>query len=150
MRKIAPRLSSQAYAFMESTYSTVNAACEYTLDALPSLYQLTIQELKGKFSKAELALLLEATKEIKIVKPGSGSIAGHHISSALTSAYQLRSGDIVNDYSVTYDSISQKIESLTSFQRYVLEIWLDRYKKGGFELNEYIAQLNGGGLISRT
>lgn len=141
MAQVAPRIQPNTKIFLESIFSTSNAGCEHTLDALPSLYQRTLQEMAGKLSQNELALLLDISENIRYVKSGGGSLAGQQIGMVIVNAYQLQPGQYEKDYGVQSDTVTAKIEALTSFQRFCLEIWIDRFKREDIELNDKIGQL---------
>lgn len=139
--KVAPRLNRITGEFIASHFDTLNSGCEFTLETLPVLYRRTIQEIKGRFTASELALLLSVSENVTMVSAGVGQLAGQHIALAVSDSFSLYPGKLESDYGVECQHVLNKLAGLTAFQLICLEIWLAKYWRDKADLNDYINQL---------
>jgi hypothetical protein len=141
MPSAAPRISHQTDEFLTGYFATKNAGCEFVLDALPTLYHRTMQEMKGRFSRSELAFLLDISNGVMMVTSGMGRLAGQHIGLSVSDSFGMYPGRYEAEYGVDADTMSRKLNTLTAFQLVCLEIWIEKFWRDKSQLDEYVKQL---------
>lgn len=135
MKKTAPRISDSAAEFYPTVFSSLNGGLEYTIDAFPTLYRRTLAELRGVFSAAELKLIIDVFISTALT-PG---LAGQHLALSVADGIALENLD--KKWSVDAAAMKKKIETLTSFDAAVLEIWATGFRYGDAEVGEYVSAL---------
>lgn len=133
--KTAPRISNKSADWHKQTFSSVNAGLEYILDATPQLYRLTLHALKGRFSRGELMLIIDALSGTML----TAGLAGQHLAIDVSDAIALDHLD--TKWSVDGDALKTKIAALTIYEASCLELWAQAVR--GKKLDAYVDALVG-------
>jgi hypothetical protein len=115
---IGPRVEQKTKAFYDATFSSMNSGAEYVLEMIPALFRSILSnEVKGKFEKEELLMILDLFKDISL-KP---DFAGYHLPALAKAAIALDASDIKWDV----DSVGfmEKLKSMSVGQIAMLELW---------------------------
>jgi hypothetical protein len=142
MKKIGPNISERASKFYARNFATVNAGATYTLESFPALYRYTLlRELKGKFERWELMLMLDVCNGLSLT-PG---IAGQHLLADVSDGIAL-DGLAAKWSDASPDSFLARLQSLSIFQAHCLEVWCRAYweqggDEGAVEIERWIEQL---------
>lgn len=116
---VAPRIPDGTKQWYGENFQTTNTGVVFILESFPELYKRAILELKGRFSKEELYLILDVYDDTTL-------ISGMPMLQA-----QVHDGIFLNGLDhkreVDQKEMTRKIESLTSFQSVVLEVWARKY-----------------------
>jgi len=137
MQKIGPIISDKAEKFIREHFSNLNAGAVYVLDAFPDLYARTLHDLKGKFSRGELMLILDVTNGLAL-NPG---LAGQHLLVQVSDGIELDGLD--KKWKVTKKNVTSNLQSLNTFQIACLEIWAGAFweKEDHGNIEEYVKRL---------
>ncbi|RLC76939.1 MAG: hypothetical protein DRI61_12400, partial [Chloroflexi bacterium] len=119
---------------------TLNAGCEYILNAWPGIVKRTLADLSGQFTAGELSLIIDVFNGTALT-PG---LAGQHIAINVADSIDLDHTD--QKWSVDKKTILKKLQNLTIFQAAVLEIWANGFWYGKNQpekqnLKKYIREL---------
>jgi hypothetical protein len=118
MKALGPKINQKAFDFYEATFASVNAGATYTLESFPALYKHTLlRELKGKFTRPELMVMLDVTNGL-FLTPG---IAGQHIAMECSDGIALDGLD--KKWNVDAELFLPRLQALTLFQCNCLEVW---------------------------
>lgn len=136
MKKTAPRINDLSAEFLPTIFSTLNNGCESIIDSFPNLFRRTLAELKGKFAKNELQLLIDIHN-------------GHFVTPAFVGqALLAQCEDAINldrvdrKRQVDRTVLINKIIKLTTYQAAVLEFWATGFWYSDNDIDEYINALN--------
>ena len=139
--KLAPRIATKAADWYKQTFTSLNAGAEFTLEAIPTLYKQTVErELKGKFSKNELMLILDS-ENARILTP---AFAGQGIVIQVQDSIALDQLDA--KWGIDKEQLNEKLGSLTIFQAACLEIWTQAFwkiilEKGEEKIEKYAQEM---------
>jgi hypothetical protein len=122
--KTAPRISDTAAKVITDGFSSLNAGCEYILNAWPALFRRTIHGLKREFERGELKLMVDIFNA-SILTPG---IAGQHLIANCEDGIELDGLD--KKWEIDKKKFLEKIHSLTIFEAACLEIWANGFWYG--------------------
>ena len=138
LTNIGPRISDHSRNFLQTLWPTANSGAQWVLASFPYLYERTLAELRGYFTKQELSVLVDAT-ELVVFHP---EIAGQTLLVCLLDAMALPTLK-ANYASVDFDRLADKVKSLHIYQRAVLELWVQGYENlpGSMSKGDYIAEL---------
>ena len=62
-QQLGPRADVRTMDFFKMHFGTVNAGAEYALEAFYSLFRATLRELRGRFPREELLLLIDEMRD---------------------------------------------------------------------------------------
>lgn len=122
---VAPKISEGAAKWYEENWPSLNAGVTIAIEALPVLYQASIAELRGRFSRGELCMILDVMNGHAGVMVLGGSMSvGYHIPPNIEDSFKL----YPNMYEEKWDiqdpqSFIARLNSLTRFQLMTLEIF---------------------------
>lgn len=135
--KTAPRISDKSAALYKSIFGNTNAGMEYIGDAFPALYRHAIDDLRGKFTRGELMLMIDVCNGLWLTP----MMAGQHMISQVSDGIALDGLD--EKWEVDGKELNKKIADLTIFEAACLELWVQAFwqqdEHGNIE--EYIAGL---------
>ena len=138
-KKIGPRVDDEVYDSYAQipAFRSSNAGVEYAMDLFPLLYRKTLLELKGMFLYNELKLIIKV-----VIKQGlDPRTAGQYLLTSLSTAIQVN--NLQKKYSVDPDSLIEKVDKLTSFQKACLELWAWGWQKTD-DIEDYVKNLSKG------
>ena len=138
--KLAPRIWTRSADWYKNQFTTLNAGAEYTLEAIPQIYRLTMAyELKGRFSHGELMLMIDVNNGLYLT-PG---IAGQHIKVQVSDGIALDHLD--EKWKIDGDGLNKKVSELSIFQCFCLEIWVASFWKNheSLDIQKYAQEMAG-------
>ena len=122
---IGPRVGKAAEAWLEERFRTRTAGAEYILGMMPRMYARTMEGLKGKFTRAELRVMVEVGNGLELT-PG---LAGQHLEADCADGMAL--DGLGEKYGVQDgEDFLLRVALLTDFERACLEIWANGYWYG--------------------
>lgn len=135
--KTAPRIADKSAEWYKSTFGSVNAGLEYILDAFPQIYRLTLNNLKGRFSRGELMLMIDVNNGL-ILTP---RIAGQHLDAQVSDGIALDKLD--EKWEIDGDVLNGKIAALTIFEAACLELWVQAFweRHEDLDVKEYVGDM---------
>lgn len=136
-RVVSPRVSEHTVNYFSEieAFKSLNAAAEFAVEVFPFLYKKTLIELKGKFSKTELSLLIEV-----ISKQGINSKSpGIHLITNVSNTIALDKID--KKWSVDAGQLIRRLKSLTCFQIACMELWAFTFQYEKIDLKKYVKEL---------
>jgi len=139
--KLAPRIATKSADWYKQNFTTLNAGAEYTLEAIPQIYRLTMAyELKGKFSRGELMLMIDVNNGLVLTSQS----AGQHIKAQVSDGIALDHLD--EKWKVDGAKLNKKVDALTFFQSFCLEIWILAYWENHekLDMEKYVKEMVGG------
>ena len=116
--QIGPRISPETMEFYKSNFKNVSMGTAHILDVFPVMYKTALFALKGKFTQAELLLLLDISKE------------GHINFNNVVDSNRKDPADS--------DKVKKKLDQITPFQYAVLGIWASAYWHGNHSKTDYV------------
>ena len=137
--KTAPRIMDKSAEWYKQAFSSVNAGLEYVLDAFPALYQHTLHNLKGRFSRGELMLMIDVNNGL-ILTP---RIAGQHLDAQVADGIALDKLD--EKWEIDGAGLNTKIAALAVFEAACLELWVQAFWERHEELDieKYVGNVAG-------
>lgn len=141
-KSTAPRIGEQSAKFYTSVFQSLNWGLEFTADAFPVLYRRTLHDLKGRFTRGELSLMIDVFNATALM-PG---LAGQHLDANVADGIDLDRLD--EKWKIDGAALNAKIAALTIFQAACLEIWANGFwyradapDPVGKDFDEWLAQL---------
>jgi hypothetical protein len=119
-RRIGARLNPRTvewYERKDAPWETPYAGHRYALEAFPVLYRQTLDALRGRFTREELCLILEAANGTLLTP----EIAGQHLALGVGDAMSLDGLDA--KHGVDRDVLRAKLRALAPFEAASLELW---------------------------
>lgn len=120
-KAVSPKIDPQSHEFYEKVFSTVNSGVSYAIEMFPALYRNSLGELKGKFEKLELQLILDVMNGCSLTP----QLAGHHITANCSDGILLDNLD--KKWKVDKNVFLPKLRNITLAQAVSLEIWAQSY-----------------------
>lgn len=113
-QQLGPRADVRTMDFFKMHFGTVNAGAEYALEAFYSLFRATLRELRGRFPREELLLLIDEMRDRELT-------AGQGFLEEIEDAIHLHGAD--KRWNVKKEDITKRIQGLSLSQRALLEVW---------------------------
>lgn len=138
---IGPRISDFSRIFLSNNFRTVNAGAEFVIEAFGALFRRTLADLKGRFKRGELYLMLDVMNDTRL----TAGFAGETLQGYVSDGIALDALDQKHD--VNADDFFERFKALSPFELSVLEIWSNAFWYGGKDSNyiknidEYISPL---------
>jgi hypothetical protein len=132
-QQLGPRAEVKTMDFFKRHFGTVNAGAEYALEAFYSIFRATLRELRGKFSREELMLLIDGMRDRELI----AATAGQDFLNEIEDAIHLHGAD--ERWNVKKEEIIKKIRALPLSQRTMLEVWARGFWKS-YSGNEEILE----------
>jgi len=123
-KKTAPRINESTATFIQNQFKTLNSGLEYVADAFPVLYKRAMSEIKGKFTRSQLSLVIDVFNATALTP----SIAGQHLAISVSDGIALDGLD--SKWGIDADELNNQIAGLTHFQAACLEIWANGFWYG--------------------
>ena len=143
-RAIAPKIQGESAEFYSKMFPSLNAGATWILEEFPHLYRATLAEMRGKFTRGELAMILDALNgHGAILAYGGRGLGGQHIRLSIYDSFELYPGMYEGKWSVD-KWLNDKLALLSRWQLTCLEIWAAGFWKGGYQnipLDDYIKGL---------
>ena len=118
MKSMSPRVSEKAHEFFTANFRTANSGAEYGLEAFATaLYPRIMHELKGRFNKNELFLILDVFNATAL----TAQIAGQHLIMNCVDGMELDGLD--KKWHIDRDSFTNTLKNLSIMEKACLEIW---------------------------
>jgi hypothetical protein len=138
MTHIGPRIPEFSRDRMGQLWPTANRGAEWLLASFPNLYDRTLAEMRGYFTKEELSLIVDAA-DLTVLLP---EMAGQILLFFLQDKMALPTLE-ANYPTVDIDQLAEKVGKLRHYQRAMLEIWAQAYRQeaGNMSRGEYLAAL---------
>lgn len=137
---IGPRITDKTRDFLSENFSSANTGAQYVLDSLPALYRAGLRELKGRFSREELMLMIDVMNGTMLT-PG---ICDEVVADAEDG---IALDGLAEKWEIDALAFLERLHSLTSFQVAVLTIWSNGFWYGGGDerperdIEAYVRQL---------
>lgn len=109
----------------------------YILESWPYLYRRTLAALRGKFTSAELLLMIDVSNGLYL----SAGMAGQHLGLQVADAIALDAADA--KWSVSATELMLKLDSLSTWEASCIEIWCQLYwvRHNEIKPEEYVTAL---------
>lgn len=135
--KTAPRISDKSATLYKSIFGNPNAGMEYIGDAFPALYRHTLHDMRGKFTRGELMLMIDVMNGTWLT-PG---MAGQHLNANVSDGIALDGLD--EKWGIDGVKLNQKIGGLSIFETACLELWVQAFwqQEEHGNIEEYVAVL---------
>jgi len=118
LKPVGPKITAKSFDFYAATFATTNAGTAYTLESFPALYRHTlIRELRGKFERQELLLMLDVCNGL-VLTPG---MAGQHLPADVSDGIAL--DGLAEKWEIDGPALLSKLHPLSIFQLHCLEVW---------------------------
>lgn len=135
--RTAPRISDKSAALYKSLCGNPNAGMEYIGDAFPALYRHTLDDLRGKFTRGELMLMIDVCNGLWLTP----MMAGQHMIAQVSDGIALDGLD--EKWEVDGKIMNEKIARLSIFETACLELWVQAFwqQEDHSNIEEYVKQL---------
>lgn len=136
-KSTSPMIDDKCADFYKMTWGSVNAGTTYVLDAFPALYKRTLEDLKGRFSREELLLMIDVNNGLWLTP----RIAGQHMDAQVSDGIALDHLD--EKWEIDGDVLNKKVADLSIFEAACLEIWIMAFweQKEHENIEAYVAEL---------
>lgn len=138
-KRAAPRISDRAADWYAATFGNLNAGAEYIMEATPKLYAMTIDSgIRGKFSRNELMLMLDAMNGHVYNPQYAGSELGMNVANGMALDALDRKWGITDHW-----GLNRKIADLSPWERACLETWVRAFwqQESHDNIEPYVAEL---------
>ncbi len=124
---IAPKIMSDASDWLQQFFPTLNAGATFVLNAFPSFYQYSLNEMRGRFSRGELGMILDVLNGHDMVLSSyqiSPSLIGHHLVLEIADSFRIYPGSYEKQWEIDDPrGFIERLKSLTMFQKICIELW---------------------------
>jgi len=120
----APRIGDKSAEWYPSVFSSLNAGLEYAADAWPVLYRQTMFNLKGRFTRGELMLIIDVFNSTAL----TSILAGQQIDIQVADGIAL--DELDKKWEIDGNALNRKIAELGMFEAACLEIWANGFWYG--------------------
>ena len=136
-KSTSPMIDDKCADFYKTTWGSVNAGTTYVLDAFPALYKRTLEDLKGRFSREELLLMIDVNNGLWLTP----RIAGQHMDAQVSDGIALDHLD--EKWEIDGDALNKKVADLSIFEAACLEIWIMAFweQEAPGDIEAYVAEL---------
>lgn len=117
-RTVSPRISEQTEGEITNTFKNLTGGAKYILEAWPGLYRKTLYDLKRRFSRGELMLMIDVMNGTFL----TAGIAGQQIGLNVNDGINLDGLD--KKWKIDKNELLNKINNLSIFEAACLEIWI--------------------------
>lgn len=137
-KNVSPRVFEETQAWYAKSFESINAGCEYILEAFPELYARTIHDLKGKFTRGELMLFIDVMNGHFYNPRGAGYEMGANVADGMALDHLDEKWGIPDKW-----VLNKKLANLHNFDRACLEIWIQAFwnQDDYSNIEEYVAAL---------
>lgn len=108
---------------------------QFVLNAFPGLYRRAMFDLKGRFSEAELCLILDVFNGLKI----QPEMSSQHIIANVGDGCDMNGLD--EKWGISKPELILKLAQLSIFHLACLEIWAQNFWANGQGMNEFVKVL---------
>lgn len=138
--KTAPRIIEKTAVFYRDKFSSLNAGLEYIIEAMPDLYAHTMHDLRGKFTRGELMLMVDVMNGHWYNPHGAGQEMTPNVSDGIALDH------LDKKWEIDGKALNAKLAALTMFDRACLEIWIQAFwnQNDHGNIEEYVAVMTGG------
>ncbi len=135
---VSPRIREESKGWYQNHFPSLNAGVTFAMESFPELYKRALLEIRGKFSREELLLIVDVYNATALT-PGMPMLEAQ-VGDGIALDY------LDQKWGVEEDAIENKILSLTSFQSAALELWANGYwyahpTKKLRDLEKYVEEL---------
>jgi len=131
MRATAPKININTAKWYERHFNTLNAGATWTLESLPIIYRQSLAEMRGKFTRGELCMMIDVLNGVAaLMTYGSHGLAGQHLPFSVHDSFNLYPGQFEEKWDIQSGAMNAKIAGLTRFQIICLEIWAAGWRGG--------------------
>lgn len=125
-KAIAPRIQEATAEWIERMFPSLNAGATMILDAFPHLILSSLDEIKGKFSRGELMMMIDVLNgHGTVICFGSAPLLGGYLHLSIFDSFRLYPGMYEEKWHIeNKDDYLSRIASLTRAQLASLEIWI--------------------------
>jgi hypothetical protein len=129
-KRIAPLITEGGWKFYGEIFPNTNAGVVFTLESFPELYKRALRELTGRFTRAELLLVVDVYNATALT-PGMPMVEAQVVDGMALDGLDAK-------WEVDRPELTAKVKGLTSFQAAALEIWANGYwyARSGEELRD--------------
>lgn len=134
-KNVSPRVFEETQKFYADHFDSINAGCEYILEAFPELYSHTIHAMRGKFTRGELMLCIDVMNGHWYNPPGAGQEMTPNVSDGIALDH------VDAKWKIDGSVLNQKLAGLSIFERACLEIWIQAFwaQDDHSNIEEYVA-----------
>ncbi len=116
---VTPRIREGAKDWYGENFVSTNAGIVFTLESFPELYKRALMEVKGRFSRGEILLIVDVYNAT-LLTPGMPMLEAQ-----VSDGIALDGLD--KKWEIDGKAMMKKLQALTSFQFAILEIWANGY-----------------------
>lgn len=120
-KRTAPRIGENSEKFYISHFSSLNAGMEYCAAAFPEIYRRAMNDMRGKFTRGELMLMIDSFNST-VLTPG---LAGQHLFIHIADSIDLDALD--KKWDIDPGVLLKKIGDIGLFEKACLEIWANGF-----------------------
>ena len=121
------RLEAEAAEALGAYADTLTGAATLACGLMPIVVARGLAELRGRFTEAELKLVLDALNGVGLgllYSPSGAALAGQHLVITVRDAIELNAADA--KWGVFGSTLVEKLEGLSVLHRIALELWTVR------------------------
>lgn len=149
-KAIAPKITSDAADWYGRVFPNLHSGATFILDAVPHLYAQSLAELRGRFSRGELGMIMDVLNghSAVLVYLGSPSLVGQHLDLSMADSFALYPGLYEDKWDIPDpQGFLARIAALCRWHRVCLEIWAAAFWQQHelLDLESYIGELAGPG-----
>lgn len=143
---VAPKISDGAAKWYSEIWPSLNAGVTTAIEILPILYRSALAEMKGKFSRGELGMILDVLNGYAgITTMGGWGFVGRGILLEIQDSFRLYPGSYESKWEISDgNDFMRRLSELPRFHLAVLEIWAGAFWEKHYidtDLDEYIKPL---------
>lgn len=135
--KINASVGPQSIGFINKIFERPTTGATHIIDAFPGLYNQTILEISGRFTRDECMLMIDVMNGTML----TATIAGQHLRTNVIDGCHYDNLD--GKWGVDKEKLWHKLEAMTIFQKACVELWIQKfwvnYQK--IKIEEYVKQI---------
>lgn len=117
MHKLTARVQDDTVSWLAKHFETKTSGAEFALDLFPLLISRTWRELRGKFTRGELCLILDVFNGVIL----SARLSGQHLLLEVYDGMTIEGLDA--KWEVDRDLLMGKLKALSGLELTAMEIW---------------------------
>ena len=140
---VGPRIDEKTAKWYDDYFPNRNAGVTFAINFFPEIYSITLKELRGKFEKGELGMILDVENGGTDFLLASGVAMGVGVTHNIFDSFHLYPGMYEEKWEIDRKKMQNKMQSLTFFQQFCLKYWCCQFwdRSDEINLNEYISTL---------
>lgn len=143
---VAPKIQAASAAWYREMFPSLNSGATFALNIFPDIYRYALMEIRGKFSKGELGMVLDVLNGhdvLFVAYSTSTSLIGHHLVLEIADSFRLYPGVYEEKWGISdSQDFLKRLGDLSMVHKMSLELWAASFwRNNESDLEQHCAPL---------